>query len=162
MAAAEAQAKQRLREYETIFLVKPDLTDDNVDRIKDRVRGIVDREGGKVIRFTIWGKKKTMYPIAKQARAIYVHTHYLGSTTLVAEVERNLRNLDEVTRYISVKIAEEVDPETRPVLEDVRMSGDVEEAKPQGEAREGVGPVFRPEGEELPPELLEEAPEEEA
>jgi len=159
MAAAEAQAKIRLREYETIFLVKPDLTDDNVDRIKDRVRGIVDREGGKVIRFTIWGKKKTMYPIAKQARAIYVHTHYLGSTSLVAEVERNLRNIDEVTRYISVKIAEEIDPETRPVLEDVRMSGDVEETRPQGDAREAGG-SFRPEGEEIPPEL-EEAPEEE-
>jgi small subunit ribosomal protein S6 len=159
MAAAEAQAKTRLREYETIFLVKPDLTDDNVDRIKDRVRGIVDREGGKVLRFTIWGKKKTMYPIAKQARAIYVHTHYLGSTTLVAEVERNLRNIDEVTRYISVKIAEEIDPDSRPVLEDVRMSGDVEETRPQGEGREGGG-GFRPEGEEIPPEL-EEAPEEE-
>jgi len=158
MAAAEAPAKKRLREYETIFLVKPDLTDDNVDRIKDRVRGIVDREGGKVIRFTIWGKKKTMYPIAKQNRAIYVHTHYLGSTGLVAEVERNLRNLDEVTRYISVKLAEEVDPETRPVLEDVRMSGDVEEARPAGEQREG-GP-FRPEGEEIPPELEEEPAEE--
>lgn len=155
--AAETAAKKRLREYETIFLVKPDLTDDNVDRIKDRVRGIVDREGGKVIRFTIWGKKKTMYPIAKQNRAIYVHTHYLGSTTLVAEVERNLRNLDEVTRYISVKIAEEVDPETRPVLEDVKMGGDVEEARPQGDAREGG---FRPEGEELPPELEEEPAEE--
>ncbi|HVE84250.1 MAG TPA: 30S ribosomal protein S6 [Myxococcales bacterium] len=160
MAAETAPAKQRLREYETIFLVKPDLTDDNVDRIKDRVRGIVDREGGKVLRFTIWCKKKTMYPIAKQARAIYVHTHYLGGTNLVAEVERNLRNLDEVTRYISVKIAEEVDPETRPVLEDVRMSGDVEEARPPGEPREGA--PFRPEGEELlPPELEEESPEEE-
>src|SRR4051812_946114 len=169
MAEAEAQAKIRLREYETIFLVKPDLTDDNVDRIKDRVRGIVDREGGKVIRFTIWGKKKTMYPIAKQARAIYVHTHYLGSTTLVAEVERNLRNIDEVTRYISVKIAEEIDPESRPVLEDVKMSGDVEETRPPGDAGGGVVGVgvgvgvggFRPEVEEPPPEV-EESPEEEA
>src|SRR5688572_3139787 len=107
---AETQAAKRLREYETVFLVKPDLTDDNVDRLKERVRGIVDREGGRVIRFTVWGKKRTMYPIAKQPRAIYVHTHYLGSSGLVAEVERNLRNLDEVTRFLSVKLAEEVDP----------------------------------------------------
>ena len=127
---AETQAAKRLREYETIFLVKPDLTDDSVDKLKERVRGIVDREGGKVIRFTIWGKKKTMYPIAKQPRAIYVHAHYLGGPALVAEVERNLRNLDEVTRYLSVKIADEVDPETRPVLEDVKMAGDVEETRP--------------------------------
>src|SRR6478752_9734223 len=126
----ETQAPHRVREYETIFLVKPDLTDDNVDKLKERVRGIVNREGGRVIRFTVWGKKKTMYPIAKQPRAIYVHTHYLGGSNLVAEVERNLRNLDEVTRYLSVKIADEVDPESRPVLEDVKMAGDVEETRP--------------------------------
>jgi small subunit ribosomal protein S6 len=151
---AEPQAKKHLREYETIFLVKPDLTDDNVDKIKDRVRGIVDREGGKVLRFTIWGKKKTMYPIAKQPRAIYVHTHYLGGTSLVAEVERNLRNFDEVTRFLSVKIAEEVDPESRPVLEDVRMAGDVEDTRPGAPDREPSG--FRGEGEELPPEMEED------
>src|SRR5437868_3602071 len=153
---ADASAAKALREYETIFLVKPDLTDDLVDKLKERVRGIVSREGGKVLRFTIWGKKRTAYPVAKQPRAIFVHTHYLGGHTLVAEVERNLRNLDEVTRFISVKIAEEIDPDSRPVLEDVRMSGDVEEARPPGEVREG-GVVFRPEGEEplLPPEVLE-------
>lgn len=133
---AETQAAKRLREYETIFLVKPDLTDDNVDRIKERVRGIVSREGGKVLRFTVWGKKKTLYPIAKQPRAIYVHTHFLGDSKLVAEVERNLRNIDEVTRYLSVKIADEVDPESRPVLEDVKMAGDVEEARPGVPERE--------------------------
>ena len=135
---AQTTAAQRLREYETIFLVRPDLQDDAVDKLKERVRGIVSREGGKVLRFTVWGKTKTMYPVAKQPRAIYVHTHYLGGANLVAEVERNLRNLDEVSRYLSVKLAEEVDPETRPVLEDVKLAGDVEEPRAPGpETREG-------------------------
>lgn len=129
---AQTQAAQRLREYETIFLLKQDLTDDTVDKIKERVRGIVGREGGKVLRFTVWGKKKTTYPIAKQPRAIYVHTHFLGGSSLVAEVERNLRNYDEVTRFLSVKLADEVDPETRPVLEDVKLAGDIEEARAPG------------------------------
>ena len=127
---AETQAAKRLREYETIFLVKPDLTDDNVDKLKERVRGIVGREGGKVIRFTVWGKKKTAFPIAKQPRAIYVHASYLGGTNLVAELERNLRNYDEVTRFLSTKLADEVDPESRPVLEDLKLAGDVEETRP--------------------------------
>jgi len=82
----EQSTAHHLREYETIFLVKPDLTDEGVDRVKDRVRGIVTREGGKLIRFTVWGKKKTMYPVAKQPRAIYVHASYLGGQALVAEV----------------------------------------------------------------------------
>lgn len=151
---AEA-AKRLLREYETVFLVKPDLTDDAVDRIKERVRGVVDREGGKMIRFTIWGKKKLAYPIQKQNRAIYVHAHFLGGAALVAEIERNLRILDEVTRYISSRIADDVDPETRETLEDVKMAGDVEE-RPAPE-REGG---FRGEEEEAPAaeeEVAEEA-----
>ena len=57
----QQSSAHHLREYETIFLVKPDLTDEGVDRVKDRVRGIVNREGGKLIRFTVWGKKKTMW-----------------------------------------------------------------------------------------------------
>ncbi|MET0405363.1 MAG: 30S ribosomal protein S6 [Cystobacter sp.] len=151
---AETQAAKRLREYETIFLVKPDLTDDNVDKLKERVRGIVGREGGKVLRFTVWGKKKTLYPIAKQPRAIYIHAHYLGGTKLVAEIERNLRNLDEVTRYLSTKIADEVDPESRPVLEDVKLAGDVEETRP------GVAPTQERAGVEDVAEAEEESTEE--
>jgi small subunit ribosomal protein S6 len=149
---ADTQAAKRLREYETIFLVKPDLTDDNVDKLKERVRGIVSREGGKVIRFTVWGKKKTLYPIAKQPRAIYVHANFLGDTKLVAEIERNLRNYDEVTRYLSVKLADEVDPESRPVLEDLKLAGDVEETRP------GAAPVERAEvADEAEEETTEEA-----
>ena len=136
---AETQAAKRLREYETIFLVRPDLTDDTVDKLKERVRGIVGREGGKLLRFTVWGKKKTLFPVAKQPRAIYVHASYLGGSKLVAEVERNLRNLDEVSRYISVKIADEVDPESRPVLEDLKLAGDVEETRPGAPAERETG-----------------------
>ena len=159
------QAGKRLREYETIFLLKADLTDEGVDKVKDRVRSIVTREGGKVLRFSIWGKKRTMYPIAKQSRAIYVHTSYLGASGLVAEVERNLRNLDEVTRFSSVKIAEEIDPETRPVLEDVKLAGDVDESvRPVG-APEHAAAAFRAPVEDIPeviPPELEDEPVEEA
>lgn len=155
---AAKQAVQSLREYETIFLVKPDLPDETVDRIKDRVREIVNREGGKVIRFTVWGKKRTMYPIAKQSRATYVQSQYLGGPKLVAEVERNLRNLDEVTRYLSVKVADQVDPEARPTLEDVKMAGDVEEARAPAVERESFRPAEH--AEEATPELEEEPIEE--
>ena len=151
----EQSTAHHLREYETIFLVKPDLTDEGVDKLKDRVRGIVNREGGKLIRFTVWGKKKTMYPVAKQPRAIYVHAAYLGGHSLVAEVERNLRNLDEVTRWLSVKVADDVDPESRPVQEDVKLAGDVDEARGPAPER----PAHGREGSEAEG-LDEEAPEE--
>jgi small subunit ribosomal protein S6 len=63
-----------------------------------------------------------------------VHAHYLGKSGLVGEVERNLKNLDEISRYLSKLIAKEIDPETRPVLEDVKLAGDVDDNKPLGGA----------------------------
>lgn len=129
----------KLREYETVFLVKPDLTDDTVEKVKERVRGIVNRDG-KFLRFTIWGKKKTMYPIAKQPRAIYIHAHYLGGTGLVSELERNLRNLDEVSRFMSKRLGVDVDPEAMQPQEDLKLAGDVDDNKPFGGAeREDFG-----------------------
>ena len=134
--AATSTAAKMLREYETVFLIKPDVTDDNIDKLKERVRVIVNREGGKLIRFTTWGKKKTMYPIAKQPRAVYIHASYLGQPGMVAEVERNLHNIDEVSRWMSKRLkgTGEIDPETRPVLEDVKLAGDVDDNKPLGGA----------------------------
>jgi small subunit ribosomal protein S6 len=134
MTEAASKSASFLREYETVFLVKPDLTDENVDKVKEKFRGIVGREGGKFLRFTIWGKKKTQYLVAKQPRAIYLHAHYLGKPSLVAEVERNLRNLDEVSRYMSKRLADDIDPSTREAQEDLKLAGDVDDNKPFGGA----------------------------
>ena len=134
MTEAATKSASFLREYETVFLVKPDLTDENVDKVKEKFRGIVGREGGKFLRFTIWGKKKTQYLVAKQPRAIYLHAHYLGKPSLVAEVERNLRNLDEVSRYMSKRLADDIDPTTREPQEDLKLAGDVDDNKPFGGA----------------------------
>jgi small subunit ribosomal protein S6 len=81
-----------------------------------------------------------MYPIAKQPRAIFIHAHYLGGSLLVAELERNLRNLDEVSRFMSKRLADDIDPETRQPQEDVKLAGDVDDNKPFGGAeREDFG-----------------------
>ncbi len=127
----------KLREYETIFALKPDLGDEAVERFKERIRSLIHREGGKVIKVTIWGKKKTQFELAKQTRAIYLHFHFLGGSKLVAEVERNLRMFDDVVRYQSVKLADETDA-SKPVEQDVKLAGDVDQLeRPPREDRMG-------------------------
>ncbi|HET6921810.1 MAG TPA: 30S ribosomal protein S6 [Anaeromyxobacteraceae bacterium] len=94
------EAQKRLaREYETIYLLKPETPDDQVEEIKERLRGVVTREGGKVIRFTNQGKRKTAYTVAKQQKALFIHCLYLGKPGLVQEFERNLKMIDSVTRF---------------------------------------------------------------
>ena len=131
------KAGTSLREYESIFLLKPDLADDLVDKVIERLRGIVLRDGGKVLKVENWGKKKTAFEVRKQFRAIYVRFHYLGETKMVAEFERNLRMTDDVMKYQSVKIAEGIDPNSRQVEADVKLPGDPE--VPDRVAREPEG-----------------------
>ena len=85
-----------VREYETIYLLKAETPDDQVEDIKERLRGVVPREGGKVIRFTNQGKKKTAFPVGKNPKALYMHCLYVGRPGLVQELERNLKMIDVV------------------------------------------------------------------
>jgi small subunit ribosomal protein S6 len=151
---AEAQ-KRLVREYETIYLVKADTPDEQVDEIKERLRGVVTREGGKVIRFTNQGKRKTAFPVGKNPKALYMHCLYIGNPGLVAEVERNLKMLDVITKFQSVRLADDVDFEARQVEADVKVTPVEDEARPREERGEfGERPEAEPF--EAPAELGEE------
>jgi small subunit ribosomal protein S6 len=141
------QATKRLvREYETIYLLKAETPDDQVEEIKERLRGVVTRQSGKVIRFTNQGKRKTAFPIGKNPKALYMHCLYVGAPGLVAEFERNLKMIDTVVKFQSVKLADEVDFEARQVEADVKvLPVEDEAAKPReerefGEREEGFEP----------------------
>jgi small subunit ribosomal protein S6 len=127
----------RLREYETIFLVRPDLAQDLLEKVVDRMRTVVHRDGGKVIKVVNMGKKKTAFEVKKHPRAIFIQFHYLGDSKQVAEFERNLRMTDDVLKYQSVKLAENIDPSARAVEADVTLPGDPE--VPDRPAREEFG-----------------------
>jgi small subunit ribosomal protein S6 len=138
-----AETKNLVREYETIYLLKAETPDDQVDEIKERLRGVVSREGGKVIRFTNQGKRKTAFPVAKNNKALFMHCLYLGRPGLVAEFERNLKMLDVVTKFQTVKLADDVDLESRQVEQDVKLQVVEEETKPREERGE-FGPSEEP------------------
>jgi small subunit ribosomal protein S6 len=143
-----AEATKRLvREYETIYLLKAETPDDQVEEIKERLRGMVTRESGKVIRFTNQGKRKTAFPIGKNPKALYMHCLYVGAPGLVAEFERNLRMIDSVVKFQSVKLAEDVDFESRQVEADVKIEPVEEAPKPRDERGEFGEREDSPEGE---------------
>jgi small subunit ribosomal protein S6 len=144
-----AETEKRLaREYETIYLLKADTPDDQVDEIKERLRAVVGREGGKVIRFTNQGKRKTAFPVAKSQKALFVHCLYLGRPGIVAEFERNLKMIDQVTKFQSVKLAEGVDPDARAVEQDVKVQPAEEERPREERAEEPFEPPGFDRGEE--------------
>jgi len=101
------------REYETIYILKPDVTNEVVGQVNAKVRGIIEAGGGTLLKVDNWGKRKLAYEVKKQLKGMYLYFSYLGTAGLVEEVERNLRLIDTVIRSYSLKIAENVDPAAR-------------------------------------------------
>ena len=108
--ASLADAPNTLREYETIYVLRPDTVNDKVAEVNGRVRTIIESMGGKVLNVDNWGKRKLAYEIRKQLKGIYLYWQYLAAPEVVAEFERNMRMLDSVIRYMTVQTAVDVDP----------------------------------------------------
>jgi small subunit ribosomal protein S6 len=117
-----------MTEYETTLILRPDVGGEAVESTLDRVREVMRVGGGKLLSINHWGKKKLAYDIAKHSRGIYVHTHFLGGSSLVAELERNMRISDNVIRYLTVRLDDNVDPSAREEKAYVMPQYDVEES----------------------------------
>jgi small subunit ribosomal protein S6 len=149
-----ADAPGTMREYETIYILRPDTPNEKVAEINERVRGIIEKMGGKVLEVDNWGKRRLAYEVEKHLKGIYLYWQYLGTPGAVSEFERNMRMLDAVIRYMTVKVDQDVNPEARPSEVDdetyeraattaadeedlmMRGSGDSETASEDGEAGE--------------------------
>lgn len=114
---AQPLPKHRSREYETILIVNPDAGD-TIDQVAGRMTDVIARLDGKLLRAENWGKRKLAYPVAKSQKGIYLYLRYLGYSDLVHEMERNLRMLEPVIKYLTVKLDEDIDPDARPVREE--------------------------------------------
>jgi len=100
-----------MRKYETFFIIDPDLSDETYSALDNKVRSIVTLNGGEVLTYVPWGKRKLAYAIRKRTRGLYVLMEYSGGPKLVAELERNLRIDERILKFITIMLEERFDPE---------------------------------------------------
>ena len=102
------------REYETIYILRPNTPNEGVAEVNTRIRGIIESMGGKILKVDNWGKRRLAYEVAKERKGIYLYWQYLAQPGVVEETERNLRMLDSVIRYLTTKVDENIDVAARP------------------------------------------------
>lgn len=102
------------REYETVYILRPNTANDGVAEVNTKVKGIIEGLGGKILKVDNWGKRRLAYEVSKERKGIYLYWRYLASPGVVEETERNLRMLDHVIRYMTVKVDENVVADARP------------------------------------------------
>ena len=102
------------REYETTYILRSTTANDGVAEVNTRIKGIIEGMGGKILKVDNWGKRRLAYEVSKERKGIYLYWLYLAAPGVVEEIERNLRMLDGVIRYLTVKVDESVDVGARP------------------------------------------------
>jgi small subunit ribosomal protein S6 len=99
----------RSKEYETIYILRPDVDADSAEKVQSRIAEVVTRENGKLVKVEAWGRRRLAYPVHKHKKGVYVYVKYVGRGGLVSELERNLKLQDTVLKYQTVLTQELVD-----------------------------------------------------
>lgn len=104
-------ATEKLRKYELIYLVQPDASDEERQKIADRLDVVFKEYGSTVLQREDWGKRKLAYEIRKQNKAYYTYIVFIGKPGTTAELERVLRMLDDCVRWQTIKLEDGIAPD---------------------------------------------------
>ena len=100
-----------MRRYETIFILRPNAGEEEINRIVESTTQIILDEKGTIIELNKWGMKKLAYLIKKESLGYYVYCDYAGTPAAVAEIERKFRIDDSVLKYMTIKTADSITEE---------------------------------------------------
>jgi small subunit ribosomal protein S6 len=89
--------------YETMYILRPDLNDEQVEQAIAKYENLVREQGGDNIQIQNRGKRRLAYEINRQRDGIYIQLNYTGPGNIIAPLERAMRLSEEVIRYMTIK-----------------------------------------------------------
>ena len=92
--------------YETLFVVKPTLTEEEIATQIEKVKDILKKEGAELLATNDMGMRKLAYPVQKNDRGYYTVLFYKAEGTLIQELERNLKINEDVIKFLTVKYSD--------------------------------------------------------
>ena len=92
-----------MNSYETLFVIKPTLTDEETAAQIEKIKDILTREGAELIATDDMGMRKLAYPVQKNDRGYYTVLFYQAEGTVISELERNLKINEDVIKFLSIK-----------------------------------------------------------
>lgn len=92
-----------MKHYETMFIIKPTLVEEEIKAKIDFFKDIITKNGGVIETCLDMGMRNLAYEIKKNKRGYYFVIYFKAPTSLIAELERNYRINEEVLRFIVIK-----------------------------------------------------------
>ncbi len=95
-----------MRIYEELFIIKPEVPEEEIDAFIEQMRGHITHAGGTVDKVEKWGKRRLAYKVEKNKEGSYVLLQFTAGAEAVKEVERRLRVAEQVIKFLTVRIDE--------------------------------------------------------
>ena len=95
------------RTYELMFIVRPDMTDEDLDKLISTLQSAVPTSGGSIVKVEKMGKRRLAYTVRRFHDGIYVLMVVEGGGAVIHELERRLRVTEPVIKFLTVRVDEE-------------------------------------------------------
>jgi len=89
--------------YETMYILRPDIAEDEVNQHIEKYNKLLEDVGGKVLDSQMRGKRRLAYTIAKNREGIYVQLSHQGDGQHIEKIEKAMRLSEDVIRYMTIK-----------------------------------------------------------
>jgi small subunit ribosomal protein S6 len=89
-----------MRRYELMLVVRPDVPDDRVQAILDRVTRSITAASGQIVKVSPWGRRRLAYPIGAYREGSYYIILFEAPADAVADLEHGLNITEEVMRHL--------------------------------------------------------------
>ena len=144
--------------YETMYILRPDIAEDEVTNHIDKYNKLLEEFGGTILDSQMRGKRRLAYQIAKHREGIYVQLSHQGDGQHIFKIEKAMRLSEDVIRYMTVK-QEGPLPTPRPSNNSTSQTDNKDDSGAKFESKEKQ-PVTSPEdstSEKKDPEIKENA-----
>lgn len=154
-----------MRRYESVVILAPEMPDDDIRNFTEKYSELIKTNGGEIIKIEDWGFKRLAYLVKKKEKGRYILFDFVGVPALITELERQFKITEEVLKFLSVKIDDDVDLEAFKAAEEEKKAAEAaRRAPPPPAAVEPAAPAVTEEAAEpaaeeaAPPPETEEAP----
>jgi len=124
------ERRVKMRHYETIYIVNPNLAEEDAQGVIKKFNDLIEKHKGVIIKIQEWGTQRLAYLLKKFDKGSYVLVDYCGGPGITAELEREFKLDDRILKYQTVKLSDAVDPQEL-LLKETREENDQPEEKAQ-------------------------------
>lgn len=101
-----------MRSYETVIVLRPDVTESKVKERTERLKAALLSHGAEILGIEEWGMRELAYPIKKHEKGISVILRYRIESPGLRELERQIKFMEDIVRHLTVRV--EVEPKAKP------------------------------------------------